>query len=56
VKEKHPNAKVDCGEVQLIQRPADGFVYCNGVDGTEKVKLKVEVDADLNVKRWDPVP
>jgi len=55
VKEKFPTATVDCGTEPLIVRPADGFIYCTGTSGSEKAKLKIEVDENLNLKRWDAV-
>jgi hypothetical protein len=51
-----PTVAVTCGSEPLIARPADGFVTCEAADGDKKVKLKVEVDTDLNLKRWDAVP
>lgn len=50
-----PNVNVTCGTEPLIARPADGFLACEAGDGTKKVQLKVEVDADLNVKRWETI-
>ena len=49
-----PDVVVTCGTQALLPRAADGMVVCD-VTGSKTGKIKVDVDADLNVKRWDPV-
>ncbi len=50
-----PTVMVSCGTEPLLPRPADGMVKCEASDGAKKVPLHVEVDADLNVKKWEVV-
>lgn len=48
-----PAVVVTCGEQAMIPRPADGIVWCDIGDGKESAKIKVEVDDQNNVKRWE---
>ena len=50
-----PEVAVTCGTDSLLMRPDDGFVMCDIGDGKQAAKIKVEVDKDLNVQRWDVV-
>jgi hypothetical protein len=54
VREKtSPTVVVTCGDQAMIPRPADGVIWCDIADEKEKATIKVEVDAENNVKRWE---
>lgn len=56
VREKtSPTANVTCGSEPLMARPADGVLQCDVTDGDKHHKIKVDVDADLNVKKWEAI-
>lgn len=48
---------VDCGDEEdpLFPRPSEGIVWCDISDGKESAKIKVEVDEELNVGKWEVV-
>lgn len=52
MQEQVPNATVTCGAQGLFPRPPDGIVKCEAVAGSDKMGLAVEVDEDLQIKRW----
>jgi hypothetical protein len=54
VREKtSPEVVVTCGDQAMIPRPADGVIWCDIADATQKAKIKVVVDEQNNVTRWD---
>jgi hypothetical protein len=54
VREKtSPAVVVTCGDQAMIPRPADGVIWCDIADSEQKAKIKVVVDEQNNVARWD---
>jgi len=54
VREKtNPGVKVDCGPAGFLLRPADGVVWCSIADADKQAKIKVEIDGNLKVQRWE---
>lgn len=54
VHEKVPDdVVIDCGPAPFLLRPADGVLTCKATRGAETAALKIEVDADLQVKHWE---
>ncbi|HET9619897.1 MAG TPA: hypothetical protein VFP84_00925 [Kofleriaceae bacterium] len=56
VREKAPGVTIDCGAAPFLARPADGVVTCKASDGAQTGALKVDIDDNLNVKRWELAP
>ena len=48
-----PAVKVTCGDQAIIPRPADGILWCDIADDKQAAKIRVEIDEELNVKRWE---
>jgi hypothetical protein len=48
-----PGITVDCGPDDLIERPADGTIWCAIADGPKKAKIRVTITPDLKVERWE---
>ena len=48
-----PEVVVTCGDQALFARPADGTIWCDIADAKERAKIKVMVDEQNNVVRWD---
>jgi len=46
-------ARVECPSGKLIRRPDDGVLHCVVTDGERRASLRVDIDEDLNVKRWE---
>lgn len=54
VHEKLPDdVVIDCGPAPFMLRPADGVLTCKATRGAETAALEIEVDDNLNVKRWE---
>ena len=54
VREKtSPEVVVTCGDQVIFARPADGAIWCDIADTKERAKIKVMVDEQNNVVRWD---
>jgi hypothetical protein len=48
-----PATSVTCGDQAMIPRPADGVLWCDISDGKQAAKIRVEVDEQLNIGRWE---
>lgn len=48
-----PEVTVSCGDQAMIPRPADGVIWCDIADAKQQAKIKVKVDDQNNVTRWD---
>lgn len=53
-----PDVTVTCGQDALVPRPPDGAVMCKiaNADASKTGTIKVDVDADLKVQKWEVVP
>jgi hypothetical protein len=52
----NPLVELDCGPARAFPRPTDGIVWCALTDGAHHARLKLEVDAKLDLQRWSVVP
>jgi hypothetical protein len=48
--------RVDCGPAAFLILPADRIVWCTVSTPDESAKLKVELNDQLNLQRWELIP